>query len=119
LSCSLWRSCPLAARTSRWPSVRSSQALPKSSPSPVSVLPHSREVRERSINLHALGPPLSRGASSTPKVMCALSGAAERGNPAMFFSHLLCDASSSSGDTFHSRAFRQVYHCHPKLLFCF
>ena len=80
---------------------------------------HSREVRERSINPHALGPPLSRGASSTPKVMCALSGAAERSNPAMFFSHLLCDASPSSGDTFHSRAFRQVYHCHPKLLFCF
>jgi hypothetical protein len=51
--------------------------------------------------------------------MCALSGAAERSNPAMFFSHLLCDASPSSGDTFHSRAFRQVYHCHPKLLFFF
>jgi hypothetical protein len=46
---------------------------------------HSREVRERSINLHALGLPLSRGASSTPKVMCALSGAAECSNPAMFF----------------------------------
>jgi hypothetical protein len=51
--------------------------------------------------------------------MCALSGAAELSNPAMFFSHLLRAVSPSSVDTFLSRAFCQVCHCHPKLLFCF